>query len=192
MMFQGIQQVPVNSLGLSQLYISQEKYASVMEWFCPEDMDRFQPLSVHDFGNGVNTLTDGHTRALAAYKNGILKVPVVYDNDKIVTNPTGQMLYKADIEWCSRFGLKHIGQLERRIISKDLYARLWIERCNRSYNLITRTSESARRSLQKLAPKLFLYGSSEDLTELYFENASGDLFLYRENCLILERGEEFP
>ena len=186
MEYQGIKQINIDVLGLSQIYISKEKYASVTEWFHPENMEAFQPVSVYDFGNGVYTLTDGHTRALVAYQNGVSAIPAIYDNDDIVTGLIGQMLYKADIEWCARFGLSHIKLLENRIISKTRYEQLWIERCNRSYNLIMGTTESDRQKLQKLNPALFLYGASEDMSELYFENASGDLFVFRDHVLLPE------
>lgn len=32
MLFNGIKSISIDSLGLSQIYISQEKYASVSEW----------------------------------------------------------------------------------------------------------------------------------------------------------------
>ena len=184
MEFQGIKQINIDELGLSQIYISKEKYASVTEWFHPENMEAFQPVSVYDFGNGVYTLTDGHTRALVAYQNGVSAVPAIYENDDIVTEHIGQKLYKADIEWCARFGLSHIKHLENRILSNPQYEQLWIERCNRSYNLIMGTTESDRQKLQKLNPALFLYGASEEMSELYFENASGDLFVFREHVLL--------
>lgn len=186
MEFQGIKQINIDALGLSQIYISREKYASVTEWFHPENMEAFQPVPVYDFGNGFYTLTDGHTRALVAYQNGVFAIPAIYDNDDIVTGLIGQMLYKADIEWCARFGLNHIKQLGDRIIDKDLYKKLWIERCDRSYNLIMGTTESDRVKLQGLNPTLFLYGASEDMSELYFENASGDLFVCRDHILLPE------
>lgn len=187
MEFQGIKQINIDALGLSQIYISREKYVSVKKWFQPENMDAFQPVSVYNFGNGFYTLTDGHTRTLLAYEYGLSSVPAVYDDDDIVTGPIGQKLYKADIEWCARFGLSHIKHLKNRILSKSLYERLWIERCNRSYNLIMGTTGREREKLQGLNPTLFLYGASEDMSKLYFENASGELFVYREHVLLPEQ-----
>lgn len=87
----------VDRLGLSQIYLSLDKIQSVTEWFDPQRMDLFAPLPVHNFGNNAYTLTDGHTRAYVAYKNGVSLLPVFYDKDDIVTNQLGQMLYKADI-----------------------------------------------------------------------------------------------
>lgn len=187
MEFHGIRLMNIDLLGLSQIYLSSNKITSVVEWFSPQCMDNFQPLSVHDFGNNAYTITDGHTRAYVAYKNGVSVLPVFYDNSDIITNQVGQMLYKADLDWCKRFKLTHIKQLENRILNKRAYQKLWIERCDRSYNLLTQTSHSERLQLQKLAPDLFLYGASEDISVLFFENEAGELFLYKENTLLPEK-----
>lgn len=184
--FQGIKLINIDLLGLSQIYLNSNKITSIAEWFDPQCMDNFQPLSVHDFGYSAYTITDGHTRAYVAYKSGVSVLPVVYDNDDLVTNQVGQMLYKANLEWCRRFKLSHIGQLKNRILNKSAYQKLWIERCDRSYDLLTNTSHSERTQLQKLAPELFLYGASEDMSVLFFENEAGDLFLYKENTLMQE------
>ena len=186
MEFHGIKLLPIDMLGLSQLYLSSEKLAGVESWFNPHCMDNFEPLPVHDFGNNVYTLTDGHTRAYVAYKNGVQTLPIVYDHDEIVAGETGQLLYKADIEWCKRFRLTHIRHLENRILSHDLYKKLWQERCERSYHLLTQTSDKERAKMQNLAQDLFLYGTSADLSELFFESKSGELYLYKNNALIGE------
>ena len=186
MKFHGVKLININLLGLSQIYLSSNKITSVTEWFNPKRMDNFQPLPVHDFGNNTYTLTDGHTRAYVAYKNGISVLPVFYDNDDIITNQIGQMLYKADIDWCKRFKLSHIKQLQNRILNKRIYQKLWIERCDRSYNLLTKTSRSERMQLQYLVPDLFLYGASEDMSVLFFENEAGNLFFYKDNVLTPE------
>ena len=187
MEFRGIKLINIDLLGLSQIYLSSEKISSVTKWFDPRHMNDFQPLPVHDFGNDTYTLTDGHTRAYVACKNGVFVLPVVYDNDEIVTNPVGQMLYKEDIDWCKRFKLFHIKHLGNRIIDKSAYQKLWIERCDRSHNLLTKTSYKERMQLQNLVPDLFLYGASEDMLTLFYENEKGELFLRRDNVLTLEK-----
>lgn len=187
MEFQGIRQIQLSTLGLSQIYLSAEKMEAVEKWFDPRRMDDFLPLPVHDFGDGRYTLTDGHTRAFVAYKNGLTTIPVLYDRDDMVTNPLGQTLYQADIEWCRRFKLYWIGDLEDRIVGKSLYQKLWVERCDRSHNLLTQTSEPQRVQFQNRVPELFLYGACEDLSVLYFENESGELFVYQDNTLTPEK-----
>lgn len=187
MRFPGVRLLNIDFLGLSQIYLSSDKITSVMDWFDPKHMDNFQPLPVHDFGNNTYTLTDGHTRAYVAYKSGISVLPIIYDNDDIIANQIGQMLYKADIDWCKRFKISHIKDLESRILDKGTYQKLWYERCDRSYNLLTQTSYSERIQLQCLAPDLFLYGASENMSVLFFENETGELFLYEDSRLSKEK-----
>lgn len=67
-----------------------------------------------------------------------------------------------------------------RILTNAEYQKLWIERCDRSYNLLTQTTEEDRKTMQNKVLELFLYGASEDLSEIYFENSSGELFVYKD------------
>ena len=187
MKFDGIKKMPIASLGLSQIYLNMEKVRAVEGWFPPEDLDQFDPLPVHDFGNGVYTLTDGHTRAYVAYKNGIALLPVIYDDDEMVTGALGQALYKENIVWCQRFGITEVADLEKRILSSDDYQRLWIARCDRSCRLLTKTSPQERKQLETFAPGLHLYGADEDLSELYFESEIGRLYSYQAaSCMLVE------
>lgn len=181
MEFQGIRLIDVKFLGLSQIYLNEAKIKAVEKWFDPDKMDKFNPLAIHSFDNKIYTLTDGHTRAYVAYKNGISVLPAVYDNDEIVAGAIGTALYKADIEWCGRYGLRHICDLKNRIVSDENYAILWMNRCDRSYDLLTQTSEAERIQLQSIFPDLYLYGASEDKSELYYEDRKGQLYVYRKN-----------
>ena len=47
-----------------------------------------------------------------------------------------------DIEWCERFHLENISDLDNRILNNDDYNQLWVVRCNKSYNLLSQTTES--------------------------------------------------
>lgn len=179
MEFKGVINYPIMELGVSQIFLNEDKIKAVEEWFDLGNMHIFEPLTVRDFGNGKYTLTDGHSRAYVAYKNGITVIPIVYDNDEIVAGEIGQKLYKTDIEWCNRFFIFNISHLAKRIINNDDYQRLWIERCDRSYNLLTQMTEEERQLIQSKKPNLFLYGASEDLSELYFENSEGESFVYQ-------------
>ena len=179
MEFKGVINYPIMELGVSQIFLNEDKIKAVEEWFDLGNMHIFEPLTVRDFGNGKYTLTDGHSRAYVAYKNGITVIPIVYDNDEIVAGEIGQKLYKTDIEWCNRFFIFNISHLAKRIINNDDYQRLWIERCDRSYNLLTQMTEEERQLLQSIKPNLFLYGASDDLSELYFENSEGESVVYQ-------------
>lgn len=177
MEFKGIKMIPILELGLSQIYLDKSKIEAVEEWFKPHELSKYEPLPVYNFVNDTYTLTDGHSRCYVAYKLGIKHIPVVYDNDDIVTEDMGNLLYSFAVQWCHRFHLKNISHLEQRIIFHEKYEQLWNKRCKSSYNLLTLTSKKERTAIQEKFPDLFLYGSSEDLSTLYFENLAGDLFL---------------
>lgn len=177
MPFEGVINYPVIQLGVSQIYLNEKKVKAIEQWFSLDDMDVFEPLPVHDYGDGKYTLTDGHSRAYVAYKNGITEVPIIYDADEMVAGELGQILYRTDIEWCKRFSISDISHLGQRILSDDDYQRLWIERCNRSYYLLVRTTKEERKLLQSEKPELFLFGASEDLSDIYFENENGEIIV---------------
>ena len=179
MEFIGVKNYPIMELGLSQIYLNEDKITAIEKWFNSDNMNILEPLTVHDYGNGKYTLTDGHSRAYVAYKNGLAVIPIVYDNDEIVAGEMGQKLYRADIEWCNRFSIYNISHLKHRIICNEDYQRLWVERCDRSYNLLVQTTAEERELIQNKKPKLFLYGASDDLSELYFENSDGESVTYK-------------
>ena len=188
MEFTGTIWLPFPQLGISQLYLDEAKLEAVKGWFRPSRIGELAPLPVHDFGSGRYTLTDGHTRAFAAVQAGLTHIPVRYDADELVAGETGRRLYAADIAWCDRFRLKHVGDLSGRILPHSQYQKRWIGRCDRSDQLLSQTSEDERSMMQRKAPGLYLYGANADLTVLYFENAAGDLFVYENGALALEQG----
>lgn len=186
MEFIGVKNYPLLELGLSQIYLNEEKIKAIEKWFNPDDMSIFEPLPVRNFGNGRYTLTDGHSRAYVAYKNGLKQIPIIYDNDDMVAGKMGQKLYRVDIKWCDRFHIDNISCLESRILTNEEYQRLWIGRCDRSYDLLTQTTEEDRELMQKKVPELFLYGASVELSEIYFENLSGELYVYKDKLVFRE------
>lgn len=176
MMFSGIQCFPVLDLGLSQIYLNERKLKNIQKWLNSNDLRNFEPLPVHDFGNGRFTLTDGHSRAFLAYTMGIQELPIVYDTDDIVVSEVGQMLYKNDIIWCERFKICSVSDLNDRVVSDSEYKDLWVSRCNKAYNLLTQTTELQRKEWQSRYTDLYLYGANENLTLLFFENENGISF----------------
>lgn len=187
MKFTGIKNFPLLELGLSQIYLNEAKIKAIESWFTPDDMSNFEPLPVRDFGDGRYTLTDGHTRAYVLLKNGFTQIPIIYDNDDIVAGELGQLLYREDIRWCERFGIRNIQDLSDRIVSDHDYRKYWDERCDRSYNLLTKLTMEELGNIQMQVPELFLYGASEDLAEFYFEDNCGKLFVYKEGKLNPEK-----
>jgi len=173
----------IDSLKLSQIYLSQKKIDGILAWFDP-DLHNFEPICARDFlGNGALHITDGHTRAFVAWQHGIRQIPYIYDEDEIVTCALGQIQYEEDILWCERFRLHHVSDLAGRILSEDMYETLWRGRCGKMYSLKLALYErrlcpdELNRTSEQLSQKgLFIYGISEDLSTLYLENNSGELF----------------
>lgn len=52
MEFKGIKNYLLLDLGLSQIYLNEDKIKRIEKWFNPNDMSIFKPLTVHNFGNG--------------------------------------------------------------------------------------------------------------------------------------------
>ena len=175
--------IDIDSLKLSQIYLSQKKINDVLAWFEPS-LQNFEPIHVRDFmGNGNLHITDGHTRTFIAWQHGIKQVPYIYDESEIVTCELGQIQYEEDIVWCSRFSLHHISDLAKRILSEKDYEELWRGRCGKMYDLKVALFEKKiclkefNKKKENFSHKnLFVYGISEDLATLYLENNSGELF----------------
>ena len=55
--------IKLSDIQPSQFYVSMEKLAQVEHWFRPDDLSNFEPVPVKRL--------DGHTRALAACRNGL-------------------------------------------------------------------------------------------------------------------------
>lgn len=178
MEFKGAMDYPLLELGMSQLYLSRDKLNGVHTWLNLNSAARMTPLPVHDFGDGRYTLTDGHTRAYAAWQLGLDRIPITYDRDDIVARGMGPALYRMDIEWCARFGIRDVRQLAGRIVDGVDYERLWIRRCERGYNLIKHTTPAQRAALVRSQPALYLYGASPDALCFYFEDIRGGLYVF--------------
>jgi hypothetical protein len=115
--------LPIADLQPSQLYISEGKLRLVQEWFNPDDMEGFDPVPVKRF-NGKTLMTDGHTRAAAAYLAGWESVPAYWDEDEL-----DMRAYATDIKWCSEEGVHSPADLAGRVVPHKDYERLWRKRC---------------------------------------------------------------
>ena len=131
-MFHGIRWICPEKLYVSQLYVSRAKLQSVQSWLTPATLQSCQPLPVHDFGDGVLTLTDGHTRALALLLLG-QPCPICYDTEEAVTGSVGQAAYRMAIDWCRAAGICTVPDLRARVVEEDEYKRLWLDRCKQAF-----------------------------------------------------------
>ncbi|MEA4823871.1 MAG: GNAT family N-acetyltransferase [Clostridiaceae bacterium] len=115
--------LPLSSLQPSQLYISDGKLQNVREWFNPSDTVNFDPIPLKRLC-GRLVMTDGHTRAVAAYLAGWNEIPVHMDTSKL-----DMSAYETDIRWCDEAGIHMPADLAKRIVSHKDYERLWRKRC---------------------------------------------------------------
>ncbi len=120
-----IYKLTIKDLQPSQFYISERKLASVEAWFDPADLSNFEPISVKEL-DGVPVITDGHTRAVAALRVGVDRVPLVWDTDEL-----DWRLYRACVTACRRRGILSPADLLTRIISAEEYVEQWDAWCDR-------------------------------------------------------------
>jgi len=107
----------------SQLYISREKLNQVLKGLANPRSLSIKPIPLATLGNEVIFL-DGHTRALAVFLRGASDITVCWEDEEIDWE-----MYRICVEWCKEEGIRSIADLERRIVSQEDYATLWIQRC---------------------------------------------------------------
>jgi hypothetical protein len=107
----------------SQLYVSSEKLSRVME--NPDSLrpESLEPVPVKKFGGRV-VLTDGHTRALAAFLSGLAEIRAFWDEDELDWEA-----YEICVAWCQEEEIFTVADLEDRVVSPEDYAVLWLQRC---------------------------------------------------------------
>lgn len=108
----------------SQLFISAEKLSQVMRDFDPLTPESLPPIPVKELGDKV-VLTDGHTRALAAFLNGLSEIRVFWDEDELDWEA-----YETCVKWCEREGIHTVADLSNRIVPSAEYEELWLRRCS--------------------------------------------------------------
>ena len=86
-----------------------------------------EPLPVKKLASKI-VLTDGHTRAFAAFLRGETSLWVYWDDD-----PLDWAAYEVCVDWCLAAGIHSVAGLQSRIISTEAYDELWLERCRRRF-----------------------------------------------------------
>ena len=119
----GIGAMRLGELQPSQLFISSEKLAQILRGLDSEGMGSLEPLPIKELDGRV-ILTDGHTRALAAFLRGLDEVPVYWDEDELDWEA-----YRICVAWCQEAGVHTVVDLAGRILCAEDYELLWRGRC---------------------------------------------------------------
>jgi hypothetical protein len=100
------------------LYISADKLRKVSEAAEPPE-----PIPIVRLGTRL-VMTDGHTRAFAAWSRGESEVVVVWDEDDLDWEA-----YEICVQWCDQEGIRTIADLQYRIVDRKTYQAKWLDRC---------------------------------------------------------------
>ena len=107
----------------TQLYISSEKLAEVLRCSDTPRPEAMEPLPLKQLGDGV-ILTDGHTRAFAAFLCGLSEVWAYWDEDDLDWDA-----YKICMGWCRAEGIRTVRDLVGRVVGAREYQEKWLDRC---------------------------------------------------------------
>jgi len=125
----------LGSIQPSQLYISRVKLVRVQRTWRPPRLETLAPIPVVLL-DGIVTSTDGHTRALAAYREGVSGVPVYWDEDALDLEA-----YRICVGWCREAGIHTLRDLEGRLLAETDYQTLWLGRCQEMQATLASTRE---------------------------------------------------
>jgi len=120
--------IGIEDLRPSQLYLSAAKLASVLDEFDDEGPD-YGPLPAFEH-EGEWYLSDGHTRAFAAYLVGADRVRIERDHE--VREVYDFDLYLTCIDWCREADVRTVSDLAGRVLDHETFEEQWIERCRRA------------------------------------------------------------
>jgi len=127
----------LNGIQPSQLYICIEKLAEIMKTFGPFNPRSLEPIPIKKLSGDI-IFVDGHTRAFAAFLQELLEVPVYWEYEELDWEA-----YEICVKWCKDEGIHTIADLKNRVVSKDDYEVLWLNRCARM-----QTELKARRRIR--------------------------------------------
>jgi len=120
--------IDIEDLRPSQLYLSAAKLASALDEFDEEGPDYGSlPAFEHE---GEWYLSDGHTRAFAAYLVGADRVRIERDHE--VREVYDFDLYLTCIDWCREADVRTVSDLAGRVLDHETFEEQWIERCRRA------------------------------------------------------------
>jgi hypothetical protein len=121
----------IGQLQPSQLYIHEGKLHRVRV-----SEQAWEPIPVKQLGLHL-VMTDGHTRAFAAWSSGQETVAVVWDGDDLDWEA-----YEICVRWCQEDNIRTIADLEDRVVDAETYQRLWLDRCARMHRALEKEGKT--------------------------------------------------
>lgn len=118
-------QLTFRNLQPSQFYISEVKLRAVQKWFKPGELDGFPPIPLKIMG-GLVVMLDGHTRAVAAMRHGLDRVPFSWESETLDWE-----MYRRCVAECARQGIDSADKLVSRVVPEKDYELLWDAWCDR-------------------------------------------------------------
>ena len=122
----------------SQLYISTDKLAEIVKTFSLSNRRPLEPIPIKKLADDI-IFVDGHTRAFAAFLQGMSMIPVYWEYEELDWEA-----YVICVKWCKDEGIHTIADLKSRVVSKDEYEVLWLDRCE-----IMQTELKAKRGIRR-------------------------------------------
>ncbi|MFW6376703.1 MAG: histone acetyltransferase, partial [archaeon] len=108
--------IQIEEVRPTQLYLSAAKLASVLEEF--EEHDPYGPLPAFEH-DGEWYLSDGHTRAFAAYLGGAESIRI--ERDREVREVYDFDLYLTCIDWCHEADVRTVPDLTGRVLDHETF-----------------------------------------------------------------------
>ena len=119
-----LEEMTLRDIQPSQFWVSAGKLAEIEKWFDPGDLSNFEPITIKML-DGVPMMTDGHTRAVAAIRAGLARVPLAWEPDE-----WDWAMYRRCVEECRGRGIASPYDLVGRVISAADYRVLWDDWCD--------------------------------------------------------------
>ena len=119
-----LEELTLRDVQPSQFWVSEGKLADIAKWFDPDDLTNFEPIPIK-WLDGIPMMTDGHTRAVAALRAGLERVPLMEEPDE-----WDWEMYRVCVEECRARGVFSPCDLTRRVVSAADYKTLWMDWCD--------------------------------------------------------------
>jgi len=125
-----INEINILDIQPSQFFLSEEKIRQISEWFVPDDLSNFEPVTIKLI-NGDIIFTDGHTRAFVAYIKGLTKIPLLWDEDELDWEA-----YRICVNASKKRNIHCIADLKKRILSDTEYKKQWDNWCDTLHEIL--------------------------------------------------------